>query len=116
MQGVQIDQLFGLEFREAVNAFACCWRERPDLRAELLSNLNNIIPALETWPREKGELSAVRLLLNSAREREFPVGEARRLYSNVVGFLDESGENIGKSLVNPGIIGGIQEIEEIAAR
>jgi sugar transferase (PEP-CTERM system associated) len=34
----------------------------------------------------------------------------------VVGFLDERGENIGKSLVNPGIIGGIQEVEEIAVR
>ena len=29
------------------------------------------------------------------------------------GFLDERGENIGKSLVNPGIIGGIQDVETI---
>ena len=34
----------------------------------------------------------------------------------VVGFLDESGENIGKSLVNPGIIGAVADIQEIAAR
>ena len=34
----------------------------------------------------------------------------------VVGFLDETGENIGKSLVNPGIVGGIGEVEGIAAR
>lgn len=35
---------------------------------------------------------------------------------NVVGFLDEKGENIGKSLVNPGIIGGVGELEDIVAR
>jgi sugar transferase (PEP-CTERM system associated) len=32
----------------------------------------------------------------------------------VEGFLDERGENIGKSLVNPGIIGGVKEVESIA--
>jgi sugar transferase (PEP-CTERM system associated) len=34
----------------------------------------------------------------------------------VVGFLDEKGENIGKSLVNPGIIGGVKEIETLVER
>lgn len=34
----------------------------------------------------------------------------------VVGFLDEKGENIGKSLVNPGIVGGIADLEEIVSR
>jgi sugar transferase (PEP-CTERM system associated) len=34
----------------------------------------------------------------------------------VVGFLDEKGENIGKSLVNPGIIGAVSEIEDIVAK
>jgi sugar transferase (PEP-CTERM system associated) len=34
----------------------------------------------------------------------------------VVGFLDESGENVGKSLVNPGIIGAISEVQDIAVR
>ncbi len=29
----------------------------------------------------------------------------------VLGFLDEKGENIGKSLVNPGIIGGLGDLE-----
>lgn len=33
----------------------------------------------------------------------------------VVGFLDEKGENIGKSLVNPGIIGAVADVEQIAA-
>jgi sugar transferase (PEP-CTERM system associated) len=32
----------------------------------------------------------------------------------VVGFLDEKGEDIGKSLVNPGIIGGVADVESIA--
>jgi sugar transferase (PEP-CTERM system associated) len=32
----------------------------------------------------------------------------------VEGFLDEAGENLGKSLVNPGIIGGVQDLEMIA--
>src|SRR5712692_7212550 len=31
----------------------------------------------------------------------------------VVGFLDEKGQNIGKSLVNPGIIGAVDEVEDI---
>jgi sugar transferase (PEP-CTERM system associated) len=31
----------------------------------------------------------------------------------VLGFLDEKGENIGKSLVNPGIIGGLSELEAL---
>ena len=34
----------------------------------------------------------------------------------VVGFLDERGENIGKSLVNPGIIGAVTEVTEIAEK
>lgn len=34
----------------------------------------------------------------------------------VVGFLDEHGENIGKSLVNPGIIGAVAAVQEIAKR
>jgi sugar transferase (PEP-CTERM system associated) len=35
------------------------------------------------------------------------------LQLKVVGFLDEKGENIGKSLVNPGIIGATAEVESI---
>lgn len=34
----------------------------------------------------------------------------------VVGFLDEKGENIGQSLVNPGIIGAASDVEAIAAK
>jgi len=35
------------------------------------------------------------------------------LQFKVVGFLDEKGENIGKSLVNPGIIGAASDVEAI---
>jgi sugar transferase (PEP-CTERM system associated) len=35
------------------------------------------------------------------------------LQLKVVGFLDEKGENIGKSLVNPGIIGAAADVESI---
>jgi sugar transferase (PEP-CTERM system associated) len=34
----------------------------------------------------------------------------------VVGFLDEKGQDIGKSLVNPRIIGATQDVEDIVAR
>jgi sugar transferase (PEP-CTERM system associated) len=33
----------------------------------------------------------------------------------VIGFLDESRENVGKSLVNPGIIAAIEDIEQVVA-
>jgi len=38
------------------------------------------------------------------------------LQYKVVGFLDERGTTIGKTVVTPGIIGGVAEVEEIAAR
>ncbi len=41
--------------------------------------------------------------------------EHPELNLKVEGFLDEKGENIGKSLVNPGIIGGISDLENIIA-
>jgi sugar transferase (PEP-CTERM system associated) len=34
----------------------------------------------------------------------------------VIGFLDEEGQNIGKPLVNPGIIGAATEVDHIAIR
>ena len=38
------------------------------------------------------------------------------LQLKVVGFLDETGENIGKPLVNPGIIGACADVEQIVAQ
>jgi sugar transferase (PEP-CTERM system associated) len=37
------------------------------------------------------------------------------LNMKVIGFLDEKGENLGMSLVNPGIIGGVNEVSEIVS-
>lgn len=42
--------------------------------------------------------------------------ERPELNFQVVGFLDEHGENIGKSLVNPGIIGGLADLEKFVAQ
>jgi exopolysaccharide biosynthesis polyprenyl glycosylphosphotransferase len=38
------------------------------------------------------------------------------LHMKVVGFLDEKGENIGRSLVNPCVIGAAADVESIAKR
>jgi len=38
------------------------------------------------------------------------------LQLKIIGFLDEQGQNIGKSLVNPGIIGATSDLQEIAKR
>jgi sugar transferase (PEP-CTERM system associated) len=38
------------------------------------------------------------------------------LQYKIVGFLDEKGENVGKMMVKPGIIGGISQLEEIVDR
>jgi len=38
------------------------------------------------------------------------------LQLKIVGFLDEKGENIGKSLVNPGIIGATADVDSIVQR
>jgi sugar transferase (PEP-CTERM system associated) len=34
----------------------------------------------------------------------------------VVGFLDERGENIGRSLVNPGVVGAVSDVEQIVEK
>jgi sugar transferase (PEP-CTERM system associated) len=38
------------------------------------------------------------------------------LHLRVVGFLDETGENIGKALVNPGIVGAIADVVSLVDR
>jgi sugar transferase (PEP-CTERM system associated) len=38
------------------------------------------------------------------------------LHMQVIGFLDEKGENIGRPLVNPGVIGAAADVENIARR
>lgn len=44
------------------------------------------------------------------------IGRRRELKLKVVGFLDEKGENIGKSLVNPGIIGATSDVLSIVEK
>jgi sugar transferase (PEP-CTERM system associated) len=39
--------------------------------------------------------------------------ERPELATHVVGFLDEKGEDLGKSLINPGIIGGTADLQQI---
>ena len=88
MEAVQLPDLFELEFRQAVNAFACCWRERSDLRPELGKNLRRILSSHQTWPRERGEVAALRLILGLARSIEFPETEVRWLLNELTTFLD----------------------------
>lgn len=59
------------------------------------------------------------LILGTSQEGIELVREIIRrpeLHLKVVGFLDEHGENIGKSLVNPGIIGAVNDVEAIVGR
>ncbi len=44
------------------------------------------------------------------------IGSRSDLALRIVGFLDEKGENIGKSLVNPGIVGATGEVEAVVAQ
>ena len=88
MEAVQLNDLFDLDFRDAVNAFVCCWRERSDLRPELVKNLQKILPSRQTWPRDRGEVTALRLILLLARSTEFPLTELRWLLSEITAFLD----------------------------
>jgi sugar transferase (PEP-CTERM system associated) len=42
--------------------------------------------------------------------------EHPELNIKVLGFLDEKGENIGRPLVNPGVVGGVTDIEDYVQR
>jgi sugar transferase (PEP-CTERM system associated) len=42
--------------------------------------------------------------------------EHPELNIKVLGFLDERGENLGKRLVNPGVIGGVTQLDDIVRR
>ncbi len=87
-QALQLAELVGLDCREAANALAFCWRERPDLRPELGKNVRNILPSRGDWPRGNGEFGAFRLVLDLARDTEFPEEDARWLLAEGISFLD----------------------------
>ena len=88
LESVQLQELFDLDFREALNAFVCCWRERPDLRSELVNNIEQLLPSRQVWPRKKGEVGAVRHVLMIMRSEEFPRPQAIRLLNELTAFLD----------------------------
>ena len=88
IEAVAMTDLFELNLREAVGAFAFSWRERPDLRIELGKNLRGILPKSETWPRAKDEISTLRLILFVARDTDFPETEARWLLREITTLLD----------------------------
>jgi hypothetical protein len=88
LESVQLPELFDLDFREALNAFVCCWQERPDLRSDLVKNIEQILPSRQVWPRKKGEVGAVRLVLAITRSEGFPKQQAIRLLNELTAFLD----------------------------
>jgi sugar transferase (PEP-CTERM system associated) len=98
----------------------------PDLglgRGVSLLAASIILPMLVGWRLVLGE----RNYFARAPERVLvlgtgPVGisvvrdilQRPELHLSVVGFLDERGENIGKSLVNPGIVGAVADVAALA--
>jgi hypothetical protein len=88
IERLQVEDLLGLEFREAINGFAFGWRERPDLRAALGERLWDIVAEPADWPREEGEVAVLRIILNIARSEEVSLPDAHRLLKSVTSFLD----------------------------
>jgi len=88
LESLRVSDLFDLDFIEAVNGFACCWRECPALRSELIDSFHQIVPPRNTWPREKGSVAALRLLLIVGRSSEFPASEANWILTELTSFLD----------------------------
>ena len=85
----------------AVLLFLLCWRLIL-LEADFLLPRQQRVLVVGTGPLG---VSLVREILHRPE-----------LHLKVVGFLDENAENIGKPLVNPGIIGAATDLEEITAR
>jgi len=77
------DDLVGLDFREAVNGIAFAWRERPDLRPVLASQFRETLPKPAGWPRDDGEVAALRLILVIARSELVAVEDAQRLLAEL---------------------------------
>lgn len=77
------------------------WRLAMEHRGLMLTNPERVL-ILGTGPEG---ISLVREIISRPE-----------LHIKVAGFLDERGENIGKSLVNPGIIGAASDVEEVVAR
>ena len=79
MEAATVADLEGLDFREAVNGIGLLWQERPDLRGELGRRLLELLPPEREWPREKGEISALRILLVPGVTRDLTQETVRSL-------------------------------------
>jgi len=88
IEAFKVEELTGLDFLEAVNAFAFGWREREDLHPDLAAHLWDIIPDSARWPREDGEVAALRLMLDIARSEGISQQNALRLLATTGSFLD----------------------------
>ena len=86
---IKLIDLYDLDFREAVNAFAFCWRQRPDLRSALGSNFRKILLPPDIWPRKKGEIAALSIIFVLARDLTFPEEEAQLLLAQIKDYLDQ---------------------------
>ncbi len=76
LEDVSVSSLAFEGFSPAVNAIACLWRERPQLRPELASRFWSILPAPHDWPEDERFLVAARLLLILARSTDLPQKDA----------------------------------------
>ncbi|GAB6042871.1 hypothetical protein [Endothiovibrio diazotrophicus] len=90
IDAVTPEALRGLDFREAVNGFAFAWRERPDLRRALASELWAILPAVEEWPRKRGEITDLRSVLTTLHSPEFSDDDVQRLLDETSHFLNDA--------------------------
>jgi hypothetical protein len=86
---VTMENLLGdLDFHEAINCLSFIWRERPDLRTSLAARLWEILPEPHLWPKAKGEIATLRLVLEIARSEMISRQNAQRLYDEVLPLLD----------------------------
>jgi sugar transferase (PEP-CTERM system associated) len=116
---VRLLQAFGV----TCLALAVCYYLEPDLSLGrgIAALSAPLILTLTLWWRlvwaNRNSGSAERMLIMGTGPTGISLARdilARpELRLKVVGFLDERGENIGKSLVNPGIIGAADDIESI---
>ena len=88
IEGFNLDDLVGLDFSEAVNAFAFGWREREDLRPTLALHLWYILRDPTHWPREDGGVATLHLVLAIARSEAISQQDALRLLATTGSFLD----------------------------
>lgn len=85
---VTLEDLGGLDFREAVNALSFCWRRRPDLQAALATRLWDILPPVEDWPKQDGQVAGLRFVMNIALSALVPMDSVNRLLISTNQVMD----------------------------